>query len=73
MAARDPETGEGMSDTQLRDELLTFLGAGYETTGDGLCWIFYLLSSAPEVQARLERRWTRELGDRAPVTRNWRS
>jgi cytochrome P450 len=31
MAARDPETGEGMSDNQLRDELLTSLGAGYET------------------------------------------
>lgn len=66
MAARDPETGEGMSDTQLRDELLSFLGAGYETTGDGLCWIFYLLSSAPEVQARLEAEVDAQIGDRAP-------
>ena len=49
MAASDPETGQGMSDRQLRDELLTFIGAGYETTGDGLSWIFYLLSSAPDV------------------------
>jgi cytochrome P450 len=66
MAARDPETGEGMSDTQLRDELLTFLGAGYETTGDGLCWIFYLLSSASDVQARLEAEVDAHLGDRTP-------
>jgi cytochrome P450 len=66
MAARDQETGQGMSDRQLRDELLSFLGAGYETTGDGLCWIFYLLSSAPEVQARLEAEVDAQLGDRAP-------
>jgi cytochrome P450 len=55
-----------MSDRQLRDELLTFIGAGYETTGDGLCWIFYLLSSAPNVLARLEAEVDAELGDRAP-------
>jgi cytochrome P450 len=66
MAARDPETGEGMSDEQLRDELLTSLGAGYETTGDGLCWIFYLLSSAPEVRGRLEEEVDARLGDRRP-------
>jgi len=66
MAARDPETGDGMSDHQLRDELLTSIGAGYETTGDGLCWIFYLLSSAPEVRARLEEEVDARLGDRRP-------
>ncbi|MEO8259489.1 MAG: cytochrome P450 [Acidobacteriota bacterium] len=66
MAARDPDTGQDMTDTQLRDELLSFLGAGYETTGDGLCWIFYLLSSAPEVQARLEAEVDAHLGDEAP-------
>jgi len=67
MAARDPETGHAMSDRQLRDELLTFIGAGYETTGDGLCWIFFLLSSAPDVQARLEREVDAQLSDRAPT------
>jgi cytochrome P450 len=66
MAARDPETGRGMSDQQLRDELLTLLGAGYETTGDGLSWIFYLLSSAPDVQARLEQEVDAQVGDGAP-------
>jgi cytochrome P450 len=66
MAARDPETGQGMSNTQLRDEVLSLLGAGYETTGDGLCWIFYLLSSAPEVRERLEAEVDAQLGDRAP-------
>src|SRR5262249_11682824 len=40
---------------------------GYETTGDGLSWIFYLLSSAPEVQARLEDEVDAQIGDRAPT------
>jgi len=66
MSARDPDTGEGMTDRQLRDELLTFIGAGYETTGDGLSWIFYLLSSSPGVQSRLEAEVDEQLGDRAP-------
>ena len=66
MAARDAETGESMTDRQLRDELLTFIGAGYETTGDGLSWIFYLLSSAPEVESRLATEADAVLGDRPP-------
>lgn len=66
MAARDPDTGQPMSDRQLRDELLTFIGAGYETTGDGLCWIFHLLSSEPAVQSRLEEEVDTAIGDRAP-------
>jgi len=66
IASRDPDTGEPMTDRQLRDELLTFIGAGYETTGDGLCWIFHLLSSAPDVQARLEEEIDTQIGDRAP-------
>jgi cytochrome P450 len=66
MSARDPDTGEGITDRQLRDELLTFIGAGYETTGDGLSWIFYLLSSSPEVQSRLEAEVDAQLGGRAP-------
>jgi cytochrome P450 len=67
MEARDPETGHRMSDQQLRDELLTLLGAGYETTADGLSWIFYLLSSAPAVQARLEKEVDAKIGDSAPA------
>jgi cytochrome P450 len=67
MRARDPESGAGMSDKQLRDELLTLLGAGYETSGDGLSWIFYLLSAAPDVQQRLEDEVDAQIGDRAPA------
>ena len=50
MAARD-EDGSGMTDRQLRDEILTFLLAGHETTAVSLSWTWYLLSQHPEVGA----------------------
>jgi cytochrome P450 len=40
MLARDPETGEAMSDTQLRDEVMTFMIAGHETTATALSWLW---------------------------------
>ncbi len=52
--ARDPETGEAMSDAQICDELVTFLLAGHETTSNTLTWTFYLLSLHPEQRRRLE-------------------
>jgi cytochrome P450 len=53
MSARDPETGEGMSDEQLRDEVMTMFLAGHETTAMTLAWTFDLLARHPEVEARL--------------------
>jgi cytochrome P450 len=47
------EDGSMMSDTQLRDEVLTLLLAGHETTATALTWAGHLLSHNPEVQARL--------------------
>ena len=55
MAARDPETGQGMSDRQLRDEIVTLYLAGHETTANMLVWTFYLLSRSPDVRERLEQ------------------
>lgn len=54
LEARDPETGEGMTDQQLCDELITFLLAGHETTANSLTWTFYLLSLHPETRRRVE-------------------
>ena len=48
MEAKDEETGEGMSNQQLRDEILTIFVAGHETTQIALSWTFYLLSTNPE-------------------------
>ncbi len=54
MAARDEEaTGAGMSDTQLRDEVLTIFLAGYETVANALTWTWYLLSQNPEAAGRM--------------------
>lgn len=43
MDAIDEDTGAGMTDKQLRDEILTIFVAGHETTHNALAWIFYLL------------------------------
>ncbi len=53
LGARDEETGEGMNDRQLRDEMMTILLAGHETTANALSWTFFLLSQHPEAAARL--------------------
>lgn len=53
MDARDEETGEAMTDQHLRDELITMFVAGHETTAVLLTWLFHILSSEPEWEARL--------------------
>lgn len=53
MEARDPDTGEGMSDQQLRDEIVTHYVAGHETTALVLTWTFYFLDRHPEALARV--------------------
>jgi cytochrome P450 len=47
------ESGEGMSDTELRDQLMTLLLAGHETTATALAWAFDLLLRHPRELARL--------------------
>jgi cytochrome P450 len=67
MEAKDEETGESMTDAQLRDEAITIFSAGHETTSNALAWTFLLLARHPEVAARLYDEVTRVLGDRAPT------
>lgn len=66
MAARDEQTGEGMDDRQLKDELLTLVLAGHETTANALTFTLYLLSRHPEVRRRVEEEVARVLEDRTP-------
>jgi cytochrome P450 len=66
MSARDPETGEGMSDLQLRDEVMTVFLAGHETTATALAWTFCFLSLHPHVGATLQQEVRAVLGDRPP-------
>lgn len=51
--AHDPESGRPMSDSQLVDNLVTFLAAGHETTAKALTWTLYLIARAPEWQVRI--------------------
>ena len=53
LAARDSETGRGLDDAEIVDNLLTFIAAGHETTAQGLAWTFRLLADAPEVEAEV--------------------
>ena len=53
LEARDEETGEGMDAQQLRDEIMTLMFAGHETTAQALTWAFFLISKHPKVEARL--------------------
>ena len=53
MFTKDEETGETMTDSQIRDEVLTFLLAGHETTSNALSWTFYLLSLHPDIRNKV--------------------
>lgn len=67
MDARDEETGQGMSDRQLRDEVMTLMLAGHETTANALTWTLYLLSRHPNVRRRVEEEVDEVLGGKIPT------
>ena len=52
-AARDPETGEGFGEAQLRDEVSTMIIAGHETTAVTLFWCCYLAALYPDLADRI--------------------
>ncbi|KIR66324.1 cytochrome P450 [Micromonospora haikouensis] len=55
LQARDADTGEPMDDRQVRDEALTLLMAGHDTTANALAWALHLLVGEPAALARLHR------------------
>ena len=67
MEARDADTGQGMTDAQLRNEIAVMMFAGHETTSVTLTWAFYLLSQNPLVEAQLHAELSRVLAGRAPT------
>jgi len=67
MAARDADTGIGMSDQQLRDEVMTLVLAGHETTATALSWVFHALDLYPDVAAQVEAEVDSVLSGRRPT------
>jgi len=64
MQVKDEETNVAMAEKQLRDEVLTLLIAGHETTANTLAWIFWLLAGHPEADRRLHEEVRAVLGAR---------
>ena len=77
LAAQDPQTGRAISQEDVRANIVTFIGAGHETTANALTWSLYLLSQSPhwreraeaEVDARFDRQSEGDPGDSLPVVK----
>ncbi len=67
LKASDPLTGTGLSDDEVRANIVTFIGAGHETTANALTWSLFLLSLSPEWRERLAAEAERHL-DGPPET-----
>jgi len=61
--ATDPETGRGLSDEEIRDELIVFMGAGHDTTATTMAYTLWQLGRHPELQERV-RAEVDAIGDR---------
>jgi cytochrome P450 len=66
IAARDNETGGGMTAKEVRDQVVTIFMAGHETTAQALSWTWYLLSQHPAIETKLHDELAAVLGDRTP-------
>jgi cytochrome P450 len=69
--ARDEETGEGMTDKQIRDEVVTIFFAGHETTASTLSWSWYLLAQHPEIAGTLQSEAFEILEKRTPTIEDY--
>ncbi|MGA7052369.1 MAG: cytochrome P450 [Mycobacterium sp.] len=63
----EDEGGARLSDQRVHDESLTFIAAGYETTGNGLQWLWYLLALHPQARERMLAEVDDVLGGRVPA------
>ena len=66
LMAQDEEDGSGLSDRQVRDEAMTLILAGHETTANALAWMWYLVSQSLGVETRLHEEIDRVLQGRLP-------
>jgi len=63
LEARDPDTGKGLSEIEIRANILTFIAAGQETTANCITWSLFLLSQSPEWRQRIQAEADREFSD----------
>jgi cytochrome P450 len=66
MNARDPETSKPLSDVVIHDNLVTFIGAGHETTANALTWTLFLVGEFPAADAAMAAEAKRVPAERAP-------
>jgi cytochrome P450 len=67
ITAEHDNTDEGLTAQQLRDEVITFIGAGVETSAQALSWTWYLLATNPEVAQQVQAELETVLGTRLPT------
>ena len=67
VAARDAETGLGLTIREIRDQVVTIFVAGHETTAAAMAWIWYLLSQHPAEEAKLHAELDTVLSGAAPT------
>src|SRR5580704_781129 len=67
IAARDEQTGGGMSAQEVRDQIITIFLAGHETTAMAMTWTWFLLSQHPHVESKLHAELNSVLGGRVPT------
>jgi cytochrome P450 len=67
LAARDDESGTGMTDQQLKDEVVTLMFAGHDTTAAAISWAWHLLARHQDVQESLYDEVSSRLAGRTPT------
>jgi cytochrome P450 len=67
IAARDEQTGGGMSAQEVRDHVITIFLAGHETTAMAMTWTWFLLSQHPQEESKLHAELDSVLGGRTPT------
>ncbi|UUS34271.1 MULTISPECIES: cytochrome P450 [Streptomyces] len=65
LAAQDADSGTGLTDTEVRDELSTIMFAGAETTATALAWVFHELAGRPDAEEQIAAEVRDVVGDRA--------
>jgi len=67
LAVDEENSGRSMSDEEARDSLVTMMVAGIDTVASGLSWLWYVLATEPEVEAKVVEEAQTVVGDRPPA------